>query len=142
MLQEARVSIESWESEHFNLFCTKWGGAAAEYALSIFPHRERWALAYASVFLAGRTGNTTAEQGMHSVVSWFSENKDHVQAISTLVQMDVERHRRLQWDLAEMRGKLPLRLSKIRQPDLKACTETFSDHALSLLHQQIQQAVN
>ena len=56
--------------------------------------------------------------------------------------MDVERHRRLQWDIAEMGGKLPFRLSKIRQPDLKRCMETFSNHALSLLQEQIQDAVN
>ena len=95
------------------------------------PTQQHWALDYAPVFLAGRTGNTTAEQGMHSVSSWFSENKDHAQAISTLVHMDVERHRRLQWDIAEMGGKLSFRLSKIRQPDLKRCMETLSNHALS-----------
>ena len=107
-----------------------------------FPHRQRWALAYAPVFLAGRTGNTTAEQGIHSVSSLFSENKDHAQGVSTLVHMDVERHLRLQWGIAEMRGKLPFRLSKIQQPDLKGCMETFSNLAFSLLQQQIQDAVN
>ena len=75
ILQEARVSTHTWEHENFKLFCTKWPGAAADFARSHFPHRQRWALAYAPVFLAGRTGNTTAEQGMHSVSSWFSENK-------------------------------------------------------------------
>ena len=56
--------------------------------------------------------------------------------------MDVERHCRLQWGIAEMRGKLPFRLSKIWQPDLKGCMETFSNHAFSLLQEQIQDAVN
>ena len=41
-----------------------------------------------------------------------------------------------------MRSKLPFRLSKIWQPDLKGWMETFSNHALSILQEQIQTAVN
>ena len=41
-----------------------------------------------------------------------------------------------------MRSKLPFRLSKIWQPNLKGWMETFSNHALKILQEQIQTAVN
>jgi hypothetical protein len=94
-LQEARVSTHEWEEVNFPKFCAKWPGIAAEYANTLYPSRTRWALAWAPVFLAGKTGNTTAEQGMNSAVSWFSENKWDAEAISILIYFDVECHRRL-----------------------------------------------
>ena len=56
--------------------------------------------------------------------------------------MDVERHCMLYWDIDAMRSKLPFRLSKIWQPNLKGWMETFSNHALKILQEQIQTAVN
>ena len=83
---------------------------AAEYAESLYPSRARWALAWAPVFLAAKTGNTTAEQGMNSALSWFSENKDHANAISVLIHFDTERHRRLRFEKGKVVGKLTTKL--------------------------------
>ena len=66
-LQKAQVSTHEWDEVNFPKFCAKWPGIAAEYATTLYPSRTQWAaLAWAPVFLAGKTGNTPAEQGMHA----------------------------------------------------------------------------
>ena len=140
-LQEKRVSIAEWDA-HFTAFQQTWPGAPAAYVETLYPFRERWAIAFADVFLAAKTGNTTAEQGMHSVGRWFNENKEHAEVVSTLVQFDTERHRQLKFALLKRNAKLPRQLKKISQPDLRKCTEQFSAYALSLLNAELKDVTN
>ena len=140
-LQEKRVSIAEWDA-HFTAFQQTWPGAPAAYVETLYPFRERWAIAFADVFLAAKTGNTTAEQGMHSVGRWFNENKEHAEVVSTLVQFDTERHRQLKFALLKRNAKLPRQLKKISQPDLRICTEQFSAYALSLLNAELKEVTN
>ena len=80
--------------------------------------------------------------GMNSPVSWFRENKEHAEAISVLIHFDVERHRRLRFEKGKMFGNLCSTLKKIRQPDLRDCTQNFSDFALCKLQEEVADAIN
>ena len=140
-LQEARVSVEKWE-ENFKSFKASWPGIPAQYAASLYASRKRWALALTNEFLTTKTGNTTAEQGMHSVGSWFSENKEHAECVERLVHYDTERHRRLKENVMRTAAKLPQRLAHIKNQRLRILTEQFSDFSLQLLETNIQEALN
>ena len=63
----------------------------------------------------------------------FSKNKEQAEAISILIHFDVERHRRLRFEKGKMFGNLYLTFKKIRQPDLRDCTQNFSDFAMCKL---------
>ena len=141
-LQEARVSETEWETVNYPQFKSNFPGAPAPYVTSIFPSRKRWALAFAREFLTPRTGNNTAEQGMHSVGTWFVENKEHCEAVERLVHYDSERHRRLREEIFEMKSKCGNRIQRIKQPDLRQCTERFSSHALKLFNARLSDAMN
>ena len=88
--------------------------------------------------------NTTAEQGMNSALSlsWFSENKDHADAIGVLIHFDTEQHCRMRFEQGMVVGKLITKLQNICQPDMRACTEQFSDYAVSMLQGEIADVIN
>ena len=79
---------------------------------------------------------------MHSVGSWFVENKEHCEAVERLVHYDSERHRHLREEIFEMKSKFVNRIQRIKQPDLRQCTERFSDHALKLFNARLSDAMN
>ena len=79
--------------------------------------------------------------GMGSSFS-CSEYKDHADTIGVLIHLDTEQHRRLRFEKGKVVGKLTTRLRNIRQPDMRACTEQFSENAVSILQGEIADALN
>ena len=140
-LQEARVSDQEWDA-NFNEFVNTFPGVPAQYAASKYDCRHRWALAFSKVFLACKTGNSTAEQTNHAVGVWFTENKEHPECLERLVAFDTEQHRRLKEKIVRNSAKLHNKLRLIKQPELRHLTQTYSHYSVKLLCAEIDESMN